>query len=196
MRFSILTFFAIISFVSKGQKVEYRNDSLFINSFYVNTVTSKLTLDSLLNDKGKIDKSLGKYNPLTKERMKQTRYMYKRLGLIFYKNDYDSTRLLISLKLYRNSNEMVDQNNMPTKPFEGELFIAGNFMNDKRTIEQLQKLNNCKLEYKQSHSTVFGHPATTTIAYLIYQESLINILFDSDTNQTTCIFISHNPNIK
>lgn len=192
MRFSFLTFFTIIFFVSKGQKVEYRNDSLFINSFYVNAFTSKLTLDSLLKDKGKIGEHLGKYKPMTKERTKETSYTYKRLGLIFSKTDYDSTRLSIAIKLYRNSDPVVDENNMSTKPFKGELFIGDNFMNDKRTIEQLQKLNNCKLEYKQSHLSFSGQPRTITIANLIYQESLINILFDSASNETTCVFIYHN----
>ena len=83
---------------------------------------------------------------------------------------------------------------MSTNPFKGELYIADNYMNDKRTIEQLQKLNNCTLQYQQSHISAFGQPHTITIANLIYQESLVNILFDSDTNETTCVFIYHNRN--
>ena len=196
MRFSLLIFFAIISFISKGQKVEYRNDSIYINSFYVNAFTSKLTLDSLLKDKGKIEQHLGKTYSFTKERDKNTRYTYSKLGLIFGKSDFDTTRLSIAIKLYRNSNPMVDQNNMSTNPFKGELYIADNYMNDKRTIEQLQKLNNCTLQYQQSHISAFGQPHTITIANLIYQESLVNILFDSDTNETTCVFIYHNQDIK
>ncbi len=196
MRISIFIIFSMITFGSKGQKIEYRNDSLFINGFYVNAFTSKLTLDSLLHDKGKIEKRLGKPYSLTKERVKQTSYTYSKLGLIFGKTDFDTTRLSIAIKLYRNSNPSVDQNNMRTNPFKGELYIADNYMNDKRTVEQLQKLNNCTLQYKQNHLSINGQPHTITFANLVYQESLVNILFDSDTNETTCVFIYHNQDIK
>lgn len=186
MRIVLIIMLSIIVNISFGQKIELRNDSLYINKSYVNGSTSKLTLDSLLKTKGIEQKKKGKFKPGTREIMKLTSYTYKKEGLIFSKNDYDTSKITLAIKLYQNSNSVVDQNNMPTKTFKGELFIDNNYMNDKRKIEQLQKLINCSVDYKEIS---FESRSRIVLCKIVYQKRQIDVLFDFETNEATCIFI-------
>jgi hypothetical protein len=167
--------------------VYFRNDSLFINTIFVNATTSKSTLDSLLEEKGKQVTTLGKYIHGANQTTKWTKIIYNKKGLIFSKNELETSNLLLAIKLYKNTNSEVDQNNMSTKTFTGELFVDINYMNDKRTIDQLQKLDNCKVSYKES--TFLSH---TGILYcnILYRKREIRALFDFQTNNLTCIFIN------
>jgi len=169
-----------------GQRVDFRNDSLFINNIFVNWMTSKSTLDSLLHDKGKLKKTTGKYIPGTNQPAKWTKIIYNKKGLIFSKNEYDTSSLLVAIKLYKNMNPEVDRNNMSTKTFNGDLFIDINYMNDKRRIDQLQKLTNCLVSYKES---TFASHTGIVICNILYQKREIRALFDFQTNNLTCIFI-------
>ena len=170
-----------------GQRIDFRNDSLFINNYFVNRSTSKTTLDSLLKAEGKEKKRTGKYKPGTKEIMKWTSYTYNKKGLIFSTKDYDTTHLFVFIMLYRNTNPLVDQNNMPTKTFKGELFIGNNYMNDKRRIDQLQKLDDCLVSFEES---TFASHTGITICNIIYQKRSIRVHFDFQTNELTWISIN------
>ncbi|OIR12797.1 hypothetical protein GALL_58640 [mine drainage metagenome] len=187
MRFILFIILIHTSVLVMGQRIDFRNDSVFVNNYYVTGSTSISTFDSLLNARGKEKKKMAKYKPGTKEMIKWTSYTYNKEGLIFNKNDYDTTHLGVAIKLYRNTDPAVDQNNMATRTFKGELFIDENYMNDKRTIEQLQKLKNCSVTYKES---TFSSHTGIVICNIIYQKRPINVRFDFMTNQLTCIFIN------
>ena len=186
MRLSFFIVFFHFAHFAMGQRVDFRNDSLFINTIFVNQTTSKSTLDSLLLDKGKLIKTIGKSMPGTNQPPTWTKIIYKKKGLIFSKNDYDTSNLLVAIKLYKNTNPDVDQNNMSTKAFNGELFIDINYMNDIKRIEQLQKLSNCLVTYKES--TFASHTGIVS-CNILYRTRAIRALFDFQTNDLTCIFI-------
>jgi hypothetical protein len=153
----------------------------------VNGHTNKSTLDSLLGYKGIAKEMEGKHKPSAKETViKWTKITYKDIGLILTKNNYDPAILAIGVKLHTNSNPNVDWNNMPTKIFKGKLYIDNNYMNDKRTIEQLKKLENCTIRYKESS---FGSRTGIISCNIIYLDKEIRALFDFQTNELTCIFI-------
>lgn len=187
MRFLFFIFLIQLTFFGHGQKIEFKHDSLFINSLYVNGFTSKSTLDSLLNSKSKEEKKKGKHFSDSSEIMNLTIYKYKKDGLIFSKNDNDISKLSIALKLYKNSDPFVDQNNMPTNTFKGTLYIDDNFMNDKRHINQLQKLKNCTVTFKESS---FNSQTGIIGCNIKYLNRPISVLFDFKTNEMTCIFIN------
>jgi hypothetical protein len=137
------------------------------------------TLDSLMKSAGKIKKVKGKIKHESSEKIVWKKYIYRSKGIIFTKNESDTTQLSIAIKIQRNSNEEVDQNNMPTKVFAGSLFIGDNYMNDKRQVEQLKKLNDCIMTYNKVFMSV-----------LVYQQRQIKVLFDLMTHEVTCIFIN------
>lgn len=186
MKLNFLLVFLHATLFTMGQRVDFRNDSLFINTFFVNAKTSKSTLDSLLLEKGKQVTTLGKYTHETNQKTKWTKIIYNKKGLIFGKKEFDSSNLSLAVKLNKNTDPEVDRNNMSTKPFNGALFIDINYMNDKITIDQLQKLTNCLVSFKES--TFLSH---TGIIYcnIFYLKRDIRALFDFQTNNLTCIFI-------
>lgn len=188
MRFLLLTILFLFSNSIIGQRVDFKNDSLFINSFFVNGKTSKSTLDSLLNQKGKEKSMTGKQKPGTHTAIKWARITYSKLGLMFSKNDYDPAALAVAVKLHRNTKPDIDWNNMPTKVFNGELYIDGNYMNDKRTIDQLQTMQNCKISCQES--SFAGHTGITQ-CQIICLDTNIRALFDFQTNELTCVFIGY-----
>jgi hypothetical protein len=179
MRLVILIILSQLSVKAIGQRIDFRNDSLFVDTYYVDGFTTKSTLDSLLKTNGSQSKAKGHYKPGTTEIMNWKIYTYRTKGLIFRKNDADRTQLLLSVKLNRNSNAVVDQSNMPTRPFKGELFIAGNYLNDKTKVEQLQALKNCAMNYDNF-----------AVATIVCQQRQIMVLFDVITGEVTCIFIN------
>ena len=185
--FSIIL--VLIFFCADAQKVEARNDSFFINSAYINQLTKKETLDSLLGSKGKVKEQPGKTVKGSKKQYNVFKYLYKKLGLVFSKSDTLNSQLMIGIKLKRNSNEEIDNNHLPTDVFKGELYIGDNYMNDKLTIEQLRALKDCRLDYKQTSLTLQQSPSAITQAKLIYSTKAYNLLFDSKTVQLSCIFI-------
>ncbi|TAH13289.1 MAG: hypothetical protein EAZ12_01715 [Sphingobacteriia bacterium] len=178
MRVSLFTILLLISAISIAQKIDFRNDSLFINSYYIDGFTKKLTLDSLLNKKGKEKRNKGKVLPGVNEKAGSISYIYKSKGIIFYRKDADTTKLGIGIKLQRNANPTVDQNNFPTSAFKGQFFIGNNYMNDKKTIEQLKQLKDCTFTFYQP---VDGR--------IVYKKRNISTLFDFMENELTCIFI-------
>jgi len=186
MRLSFVIALFLLPFLVKGQRIDFRNDSLFINNYYVDRMTSKITLDSLMNDKGKLKKVAGKHRPGSKETLKWTKIIYKEAGLIFSKPDDDSSTLSVAIKLHKNTNPEVDRNNMPTNTFNGDLFIDINYMNDKRKISELQKLKNCSVSFKESPFASHTGIVSCTISY---QKREIRALFDFQTNELTCLFI-------
>lgn len=191
MRFSLLTLFALLFFAAAGQKIEYRDDSLFLNNYFIDASTSKPTLDSLLQTSGKSKHSKGKFkdNPETGKKAKLTTVFYYDKGLFFRRYDYDSTKLSIGIKLYRDTDNKEDRENELTEAFKGQLYIAENFINDKRQIEELQNLTNCSATVSKatsgSYSTIIGGD-------IIYKQNVIRISFDRQTKELTNVFIHHN----
>ncbi len=186
MRYLYALMFIHVSLLAGAQKVEFRNDSLFINACYVDGATSKSTMDSLLGDKGKLKKVTGKHIPGTTEVAKWTKVTYSKSGLIFTKSDDDSSKLLLAIKLYKNRNPEVDQNNMPTKAFTGSFFIDSNYMNDKKRVEDLQGLSNCHVNCQESS---FAGRTGLIFCDILYQKRGIRALFDFQTNELSCVFI-------
>jgi hypothetical protein len=191
MRIVITIFLAAFSIDSIAQKIEYRQDSLFVNNFYVDAQTSKSTIDSLLKAKSKTktSKDKDKVNPSTGKKAIETTYFYYDLGLYFRKYDYDTTILSVGIKLYRATDARDDRRNQLTKPFTGELYIADNYINDKRTLEQLNELKNCSVTVT---SVSFGSYSQVIGGDIMYQESIIRISFDRLTDELTGVFIHHN----
>ena len=187
MRIVLLSVCICFSFTGFSQKIDFRNDSLFVNNYYLDGYTNKATLDSLLETKGKEKKHIGKWKPGTKERIHYLNYTYKRLGLQFTKNDYEPEKMSVSIKLYKNSGSFQYQNPDIYGTFKGALFIAENYLNDKRKIEDLQRLKNCTITYEES--TVNSH---TIISFckIIYKNRIIVVLFDYETNELTNVFIN------
>lgn len=191
MRITITIFLALVFSVAKGQKIEYRNDSLFINNFFVDASINKTTLDSLLKSKGKTktSKDTDKINPATGRKVVRTTEFYYDLGLFFRKYDNDTTQISVGIKLYRDTDPKKDKEKELTEPFKAELFIADNFINDKRTMEQLQTLKNCTVTRSYVSIGTYTYPVGGDI---VYKESIIRISFDKQTNELTDVFIHHN----
>lgn len=191
MRVIITIFCLTFYFLATGQIIEYRHDSLFVNNFYVDAQTDKAAIDSLLSTKGKIRTSKDKYklNPETGKSVVLTTYYYYDLGLFFRRYDYDTAKLSVGIKLYRDTDRKVDRQAELTETFKGELLIAGNYMNDKRTIVQLQQLKNCAVRVSQatvgSYSSIIGGD-------IIYEQNIIRLSFDIRTKELISVFIHHN----
>ena len=186
MRIFLFILCMYFSFTVFSQKIDFRNDSLFVNNYFINGFTNKTTLDSLLNLKSKEKKSKGKWKPGTKDRMHYVKYIYKRAGIQFTKDDYEPEKISIGLKLYKNSGSFDYQNNEITGTFKGVLFIGENYINDKRKLAELQTLKDCSISYQES--TMNDH----TVIYnckIIYKKRNIVVLFDYETNEMTNIFI-------
>ncbi|MEJ8843999.1 hypothetical protein WG954_16520 [Lacibacter sp. H375] len=191
MRIIITTFLVAFYSIATGQKIEYRHDSLFVNNFYVDAQTNKATVDSLLNTKGKTktSKDNDKINPATGKKVVRTTDFYYDLGLFFRRYDYDTTKLSVGIKLSRDTDQKEDKQSELTEPFKGQLFIADNYINEKRTIEQLQQLKNCSVTVSQaslgSYSTIIGGD-------IIYEQNIIRLSFDKKTKELKSVFIHHN----
>lgn len=190
MRYLFFIYLTFVSVFAAGQNIVYRNDSLFVNNFYVNASTSKLDFDSLLAKAGKEKFSKDKDNPPTGRKVKQTTYYYHDLGLFFRKYAYDTTKLSIGIKLYPYySNKEEANNGMPGRSFSGQLFIAENLINNKRQVSALQKMKGCTVTVSEvsygSHKTIIG-------GELIYQQNIIRLAFDKQTRELTEVFIHHN----
>lgn len=172
-----------------GQRIDLRNDSLFVNHYFIRNTTDKATLDSLLGSKGKRRNNISNHvYPGTDQRMRSETYTYSSKGIIFSRNlDYDTAQLSIRIKLKKNLDNYVDQVNMPTQRFKGELFIDDNYMNDKNSIEQLQKLKKCRVTYNE-HTFNTGRTVIVS-GNVIYQQRRIGLLFDIQTNEITVIGI-------
>lgn len=191
MRTALITLSISFSIVAFGQNIQYRNDSLFVNSFCVDAQTSKPTLDSLLSSKGKTKRSKDNYkiNPATGKSVRQTTDYYYDLGLFFRKYDYDSTKLSVGIKLNRDTNKKEERKDELTETFKGELFIAGNYINDKKTLEQLHQLKNC---YITTTHVSIGFNSSLIGGDIIYLQNIIRLSFDSKTKELKSVFIHHN----
>jgi hypothetical protein len=189
MRYILVVMLTLLSLAAIGQRIDFRNDSLFVNNYFIHNSTGKLTLDSLLQSKGKVRDRLSNHvYPGTDKRMRSETYTYSSKGLIFRRNkDHDTAQLSISIKLRRNQNWVADQNIMPTETFKGELFIDENYMNDKKTMSQLQKLKSCTVTYTEH---MFSSGRTVAIFGNIQcRQRPIRLIFDIQVNEMTCVFI-------
>lgn len=191
MRTIITIFLAAFSLVVNAQRIEYRHDSLFVNSFYVDAQTSKSALDSLLAAKGKTKTSRDEYkiNPSTGKKVVQETDFYYDLGLFFRRYDYDTSKLSVGIKLYRDTDAKEDRRDELTGPFKGELYIAGNYINDKRTPGQLQQLKNCRVT---TSSISLGSYSSLLGGDIIYMQNIIRLAFDGKTSELKSVFIHHN----
>jgi hypothetical protein len=191
MRITITIFLLSFFLGATAQKIEYRHDSLFVNSFYVDAQTSKSIIDSLLNTKGKTktSKDNDKINPTTGKKVVRTTDFYYDLGLFFRRYDYDTTKLSVGIKLYRDIDSKEDRQSELTETFKGELYIADNFINDKRTLEQLQKLKNCSVT---TSSVSLGSYTSLIGGDIIYLQNIIRLSFDKKTSELKAVFIHHN----
>ena len=191
MRTAITILLAAFSVVATAQKIEYRRDSLFVNSFYIDAQTRKSTIDSLLNAKGKTkaSKDNDKLNPVTGKKVVRTTDFYYDLGLFFRRYDYDTTKLSVGIKLYRDTDPKEDRQSELTEPFKGQLYIAENYINDKRTLEQLQQLKNCSVT---TSSVSLGSYSSLIGGDIIYLQNIIRLSFDRKTSELKSVFIHHN----
>lgn len=191
MRTAITILLLFYSLVLTAQKIEYRHDSLFINNFYVNAQTSKSTIDNLLNVKGKTKTSRDndKLNPATGKKVVRTTDFYYDLGLFFRRYDYDTTKLSVGIKLYRDTDPKEDRQSELTEPFKGELYIADNYINDKRTLEELQQLKNCNVT---TSSVSLGSYSSLIGGDIMYLQNIIRLSFDRKTSELKAVFIHHN----
>jgi hypothetical protein len=190
MRYIFFIFLNFSSLFVAGQKIEFRNDSLFVNDFHVDASTGKLAFDSLLRKAGKKKISKDKENLATGKKVKQTTYYYHDLGLFFRKYTYDTTKLSIGIKLYPYYINKEEANNgIPGRPFSGQLFIAENLINNKRQVSELQKMKNCTVTVSEMS---YGSNKTIISGELIYQQKIIRLAFDRQTKELAEVFIHHN----
>lgn len=191
MRIVSTLFLLLFYFVAAGQKVEYRHDSLFVNNFYVDAQTNKTTIDSLLGVKGKTkaSKDSDKINPATGKKVLITTYFYYTLGLFFRYYDYDTLQLSIGIKLHRDTDTKRDKREELSETFAGQLYIADNYINDKRTIEELKHLKNCSVTVTQ---VSLGYYSKIIGGDIIYGENVIRLAFDSNTTELIAVYIHHN----
>lgn len=189
MRKVLTSFLSVIYTIAIGQTIDFRNDSLFVNNFLVDSRTSKSKIDSLLHSNGKTTSSGDKsrINPLTGKSVTQTTVFYDDIGVFFRKSDYDSTAVIVGIKMSSETNIDRDNQSGLTEIFKGQLLIAENDMNDKKTVSQLQHLKNCEV--------MFRSLSTSSREYLmegeiVYGKGIITIVFDSDTNKVTSIIIN------
>ena len=191
MRLSLIIFFSLFYFITTGQRIEYRHDSLFINNYFVDAQVSKPTLDSILSSKGKlkISKDEFKINQVTGKKVICTTFFYYEKGLFFRKYDNDASKLSVGIKLYHYTDKKQDRQSELNDIFKGQLYIAENFINDKVSIAQLKKLNNCSVTVSQlsfgSYSSIIGGD-------IIYELNVIRLSFDKKTNELKAVFIHHN----
>jgi len=183
--------FTFLCFTVSGQTIEYRNDSLFVNNTYVNAQTTKAALDSLLKSKGKIKKSKADIRkcPASNKKVFTTTYFYHDLGLFFRKFDCDTTALSVGIKLYYDTDSKFDKSvSELRKTFNGQLIIAGNVINDKREIRELEQMQNCRVTITKlnagSYETILGGD-------IFYGEQTIRLAFDSKTNKLTSVFFHY-----
>ncbi len=188
----VFIFLTFICFDVSGQRIEYRNDSLLVNDIYVNAQTTKTKLDSLLKSVSKAKKSKSDIpkcdNP--NKKVVRTTYFYYDLGLFFRKYDCDTSKLSVGIKLYNDSDGKYDKKyNELTNTYQGQLIIAGNIMNGKRELQELEQMNNCKVTISK---LTFGSFSRILGGDLIYTKNLIRLSFDSKTNKLTYVYIHHN----
>ena len=191
MRTAISILLVAFSIIATAQKIEYRHDSLFVNSIYVDAQTSISTIDSLLKAKGKTktSKDNNKLNPATGKKAVRTTNFYYDLGLFFRRYDYDTTKLSVGIKLYRDADSKEDRQSELTEPFKGELYIADNYINDKRTLEQLQQLKNSSVT---TSSVSLGSYSSLIGGDIMYLQNIIRLSFDRKTSELKAVFIHHN----
>lgn len=172
---------------ANAQNIHYRNDSLFVNETYVNEEITKEELDVLLGYKGKIKTSKNKY---IYDKTKQTTWYYHDLGLFFRKYENKPNRLHLGIKLYEELDPKMDKSRSELKSvFKGELRIGNDYMNDKRTFEQLQNLESSMFNLS---TMLFGSYSQILGGELIYKGQQIRISFDKETSKLTTIHIHHN----
>lgn len=190
MRIALSVVFIILYVAATGQKIEYRQDSLFINSYFVDIHTSKTTLDSLLGAKGRVKTSKDKLmpNPITHKPAILTTNFYSEIGLFFRRYDYDSTKFSVGIKLYHDSDAKFDREEAWKGVFKGQLYIADNYINDKRTMAQLDGLENCRVTYEQlrmgSYTSILGGD-------IIYGKNIIRLALDYHTTELNAIYIHY-----
>jgi|CXWL01.1.fsa_nt_gi hypothetical protein len=192
MRITFIIFLIIFYLAATGQKIEYRNDSLFIENIYVDAQTPKDELDKILNEPGKTRKSKNNFrkHPVTGKKVREKTIYYLNHGLYFRRYDYDTTKFSVGLRLYPY---MVDKQEkvygLPGRAFSGQLYIGENFINDKRTISELQTLKNCSVTLEE---VVWGTYRTIIGGDIIYKQNIIRLSFDPQNKELTSVLIHHN----
>ena len=191
MKYFLSIIFCFIHVVLTGQTIEYRNDSLYINTLFVDAKTSIAKIDSLLGSKrtSKSSKDDFRTNPTTGKSVIQKTDFYFEKGLFFRRYDYDKSAITVGIRLLDGENQKAKTQTGLDKSFEGELFIEGNRMNEITKASQLKTLKNCEVIYRSLR--------TSTREYLMQAEiyfgnNQITIFLDEDTNEVTSIFISLN----
>jgi hypothetical protein len=186
-----VVFGIFLSFPAVGQKMEYRNDSLFVNGQFVDAQTPKEVLDRLLGVVGKTKTSKEEFrkHPNTGKKGIRTTHFYYKLGLFFRTYEDEPSQLSVGIKLYRDTDLERDQESELKAVFKGQLYVAENFLNDQRTMEQLRSLKNCSMQEIQLYLGTFS---MSLGAELLYKESVIRLSLDSQTKELKEVFIHHN----
>lgn len=182
----VLEFLSVV-----GQKIEYRNDSLFINNLFVDASIEKDVLDSLIGSSGKVKRSKDKFRRIKetgkKEKVKTVYYQDK--GLFFRTFEHDSTKLMVRIKFTHDSDRKKNKKSELKRIFTGKLFIAGNHINDNLEVSQLKDLENCRLEMLY---VSFGSKSERLGGELICMRNMIKLSFDDNTDYLTTLSILHN----
>lgn len=189
MRVSLSIIFCTLYIFSAAQKIEYRNDSLFVNGIYVDARTSKADLDKILNEDGKIRRSVSHLitHPVTGKKAKEKTVYYFQQGLLFRWYDFDSSKLSVAVKLQFYDNSKLEvTNGILGKLFKGDLMIGDSYWNKKNGFENL---NNASLDTVSTNSAL--KQRTWFEKNLFYKQNVIRLSFSS-TKQLTTIFIHHN----
>ena len=191
MRFLLQILFCVTHLAVAGQTIEYRNDTLYINTLFVDANTSSTKIDSLLGSKRTSKSSKDDYrtNPTTGKSVIQKTDFYFEKGLFFRRYDFDKTAITVGIRMFHGESEKTKSQTGLNNSFEGELFIDGNHMNEIKKGSQLPKLKNCEVIYRSLR--------TSSREYLMQAEiyhgkNQITIFLDEDTNEVTSIFISLN----
>ncbi|HQU56884.1 MAG TPA: hypothetical protein PLG88_05620 [Chitinophagaceae bacterium] len=182
MRCCFSIFILLIGLSAFGQRIDFRNDSLFINHQYVDNHTPKSTLDQLMGMVGKEKTSAGKQ---VKNKIFYTFYIYKKLGVKFFKKNTDSSHLSVGIKFYKNTDGSFSKN-LHLKTFKGEMYIDGNYMNERRSIAQLENTTSWFVFYRTSR---FMGEDFILYATLHYGKREIRALFDRIKKLMNCIYI-------
>lgn len=191
MKYFLPIIFCFIHVIVAGQTIEYRNDSLYINTLFVDSKTSNAKIDSLLESKGISKSSEDDYrtNPTTGKSVIQKTDFYFEKGIFFRRYDFDKSAITVGIRLLDGENKKAKTQTGLDKSFEGELLIEGNHMNKIKKANQLTTLKNCEVIYRSLR--------TSSREYLMQAEiyhgnNQITIFLDEDTNEVTAIFISLN----
>jgi len=173
------------------QELSYQNDSMFIEKFYVNELTTKATFDSLFQSTGKIKKRKSKFriDNITNKKAKEVTWYYSDLGISIKKYSDRLDQISFGIKLGKDSKRREDDLKKLKRNFSGKLYIGDDLLNDKRNFSDLETLKSSIFSISK---LTFGSYESILGGDLFYKQNTIRLSFDSQKNKLKSIFIHHN----